>query len=103
MADFKPVHPGEILMEEFMEPLGLSRNKLSQALCIPAQRVGQIVKGQRAVTVDTAVRLARFFGTTPEFWLNMQQHYDLETAKDTGLMEQADREVRTCEDMRICV
>lgn len=103
MADFSPVHPGEILLEEFMEPLNISRNKLAIALCVPAQRIGQIVKGQRSITVDTAMRLAKFFGTTPHYWLNLQQRYDLEVAKDDNLPARIDREVRTCEEMRFCV
>lgn len=102
MADFSPVHPGEILLEEFMEPLGLSRNKLATALCVPAQRIGQVVKGQRSITVDTAMRLAKFFGTTPQFWLNIQQRYDLEVAKDDQLVVRIDREVRTCEELHFC-
>jgi len=103
MADFSPVHPGEILLEECMEPLEISRNKLANALCVPAQRIGQIVKGQRSITVDTAMRLAKFFGTTPHYWLNLQQRYDLEIAKDDNLAARIDREVRTCEEMRFCV
>ncbi|WP_264983649.1 HigA family addiction module antitoxin [Pseudodesulfovibrio portus] len=102
MANLAPIHPGEILLEEFMAPLGLSRNKLSQALCIPAQRVGQIVMGHRGITVDTAIRLAHFFGTTPEFWLNLQQRYDLESAKEGALIERVEREVRTCEELQLC-
>lgn len=102
MADFGPIHPGEILLEEFMEPFGLSRNKLAAALCIPAQRIGQVVKGQRAITVDTAMRLAKFFDTTPQFWLNLQQRYDLEIAKDNQLTLRIEREVRTCKELHIC-
>jgi len=102
MADFGPIHPGEILLEEFMEPLGLSRNKLAAALCIPAQRIGQIVKAQRSITVDTAMRLAKFFDTTPQFWLNLQQRYDIEMAKDEHLELRIEREVRTCKELRFC-
>ncbi|WP_432736458.1 HigA family addiction module antitoxin [Maridesulfovibrio sp. FT414] len=103
MADFSPIHPGEILLEEFMEPYELSRNKLAAALCIPAQRIGQIVKGQRAITVDTALRLAKFFETTPQFWLNLQLRYDLEVAKDEKLELRIEREVRTCKELHFCV
>jgi addiction module HigA family antidote len=103
MSDFSPVHPGEILLEEFMEPLNISRTKLAIALCVPAQRIGQIVKGQRSITIDTAMRLAKFFGTTPQFWLNLQQRYDLEIVRDDDLASRIDREVRTCEEMQICI
>jgi antitoxin HigA-1 len=77
-----PVHPGDVLREDFLKPLGMSVNKLSLSLGVPATRMGEIVNGRRAITSDTALRLARFFGTTPEFWLNMQTGYELETAKD---------------------
>ena len=66
-----PVHPGEILLEEFLKPLGISQNRLGRDLNIPAQRVNDIVRGTRAVTVDTALRLARYFKTTPQSWLNL--------------------------------
>lgn len=102
MADLPPIHPGEILLEEFMEPYGISRNRLSLMLCISAPRVGQIVKGDRSITVDTAARLAKCFGTTPQFWLNLQQRYDLEMAEDNDTLAQIDREVRTCKEMRLC-
>ena len=74
-------HPGEVLGEEFLKPLGLSVNALAIALRVPATRIGAIVKGERAVTADTALRLARFFGTSPEFWVNMQAMYDLTRAR----------------------
>lgn len=74
-------HPGEILGEEFLKPLGLSVNALAIALRVPATRIGAIVKGERAVTADTALRLARFFGTSPEFWVNLQAMHDLTKAR----------------------
>jgi addiction module HigA family antidote len=74
-------HPGEVLSEEFLKPLGLSVNALAMELRVPATRVGAIVKGERAVTADTALRLARFFGTSPEFWMNMQAMHDLTKAR----------------------
>jgi antitoxin HigA-1 len=74
-------HPGEVLSEEFLHPLGLSVNALAMALRVPATRIGAIVKGERAVTADTALRLARFFGTSPEFWMNLQAMYDLTKAR----------------------
>jgi addiction module HigA family antidote len=78
----KPIHPGEILNAEFLEPLGLSQYRLAQQTGMPADRVARLVKGTRTFTADTALRLARFFGTTPEFWMNLQARYDLETAID---------------------
>src|SRR4029077_19678779 len=74
-------HPGEILSEEFLKPLGLSVNALALALRVPATRMGAIVKGERSVTADTALRLARFFGTSPEFWVSMQATHDLTKAR----------------------
>jgi addiction module HigA family antidote len=74
-------HPGEILDEEFLRPLGMSVNALAMALRVPATRIGAIVKGERSVTADTALRLARFFATSPEFWMNLQAMYDLTKAR----------------------
>jgi addiction module HigA family antidote len=72
-----PTSPGEILAEEFMEPLQISQNALARALDVPARRINQIVHGKRAISTRTALLLARYFGTTPEFWINLQTHYDL--------------------------
>jgi addiction module HigA family antidote len=78
-------HPGEMLSEEFLAPLGMSVNALAMALRVPATRIGAIVKGERSVTADTALRLARFFGTSPEFWVNLQAMHDLtKTRRDSG-------------------
>lgn len=77
-----PIHPGEILLEEFLKPLGISMNKLAEELHVPANRITQIVKGDRSITGETALRLARYFGTSPEFWLGMQKDYDLQVARD---------------------
>ena len=86
-------HPGEVLAEEFLKPLGLSGNALAIALRVPATRIGAIVKGERAVTADTALRLARFFGTSPEFWVNLQGMHDLTKARqDSG--KAIERDVR---------
>ena len=74
-------HPGEILHEEFLKPLGMSVNALAIALRVPATRIGAVVKGERAVTADTALRLARFYGTSPEFWMNLQAMHDLTKAR----------------------
>jgi len=77
-----PIHPGEILLEEFLKPLGMSMNKLAVQLHVPANRITQIVEGRRSVSGETALRLARYFGTSPEFWLGMQKDYDLQVARD---------------------
>ncbi|WP_456391649.1 HigA family addiction module antitoxin [Nitratifractor sp.] len=82
MNKIEPIHPGEILKEEFMEPLSLSQNSLAKALHVSPRRINEIVNARRAVTADTALRLARFFGNSPEFWMNLQNRYDLEKAKD---------------------
>jgi addiction module HigA family antidote len=82
VSRMRPVHPGEILREEYLKPLGLSANALAQVIHVPANRVSAIVAGRRAVTTDTALRLARAFGTTPEVWLNLQQTYELRLAEE---------------------
>ncbi len=92
-----PPHPGEILLEEYLKPLNLSQNKLGRDLGIPAQRVNVIVRAQRAITVDTALRLAKYFKTSPQFWLNLQNHYDLEMAQESHLTDQINKEVRPLE------
>ncbi len=76
-------HPGEILLEEFLKPAGLSQNKLAMELRVPSHRVNEIVHGRRSITADSALRLARFFGTTPDFWLNLQTIYDLTEARES--------------------
>jgi addiction module HigA family antidote len=76
-----PIHPGEILREELMVPLGLSINGLARALRVPVTRIGDIVHERRGISADTALRLARYFGSTPQFWLNLQSHYDLQIAE----------------------
>jgi antitoxin HigA-1 len=78
-----PLHPGEILQEEFLGPLGLSQNKLAMALHVPARRINEIVLGKRRVTADTALRLARYFGMSPQFWLGLQMDYELDVAEDS--------------------
>jgi antitoxin HigA-1 len=77
-----PIHPGEILHEEFLKPLGLSQYRLAKGISVPPRRINEIVHGKRAVTANTALRLARFFGTSDRFWLNLQTRFDLETEKD---------------------
>ena len=78
----EPVHPGEILFEEFLKPLGLSQNKLALDIRVPARRINEIVLGKRRITSDTALRLARYFNMSPEFWLGLQMDYDLDMAAD---------------------
>ncbi len=77
-----PIHPGELLLEEFLKPLGMSQYRLAKGIAVPPRRVNEIVHGKRSITADTALRLARFFGTTERFWLNLQVRYDLEVEKD---------------------
>lgn len=89
----RPVHPGEILREEFMRPLGLNPHKLSLALRVSAPAVYEIVAGERAISTEMALRLAQYFGTTPEFWLNLQTRYDLQVARDRDATR-VEREVR---------
>lgn len=78
----QPVHPGEVLFEDFLVPLGLSQYRLAHDLSVPPRRINEIVHGKRAVTADTALRLARYFGTSERFWLNLQARYDLEVERD---------------------
>lgn len=91
-----PLHPGEILLEEFLKPLDMSQNKLALQLRVPARRINEIVLGKRRITADTALRLARFFGNSAEFWLGLQTDYDLDLAQDE-LAEQIEREVAILE------
>jgi antitoxin HigA-1 len=86
------VHPGEVLLEEFLEPMGLSQYRLAKDISVPPRRINEIVHGKRAVTAGTALRLARYFGTTPRFWLNLQAQYDLDIEADR-LGDRLDREV----------
>ena len=74
----KPIHPGEILKTEFLEPMGLSQNKLAKEIGVPPRRINEIIHGKRAITADTALRFSKFFGTTAQFWLNLQAHYELD-------------------------
>ena len=77
-----PIHPGEVLASEFLEPLGLTQYRLAKSLKVPARRINEIVHGTRAISADTALRLARFFGTSDRFWLNLQAAYDLDVERD---------------------
>lgn len=88
-----PIHPGEVLIEDFMKPLGLTQYRLAQDIGVSPIRISQIVHGERSITVDTAMRLARYFGTSASVWLRLQVRYDLEVA-ETGLSERIQREVK---------
>jgi addiction module HigA family antidote len=88
-----PVHPGEVLLEEFLKPLELSQNRLAIEISVDARRINEIVLRKRSVTADTALRLARFFNTSPQFWMGLQSQYDLDVAEDE-LEGKLDREVR---------
>jgi len=87
-------HPGEVLLEEFLKPMGLSQNRLALDIGVHARRINEIVLGKRRITADTALRLARYFGTSAQFWLGLQTDYDLDEAADT-LGDRLEREVRT--------
>jgi antitoxin HigA-1 len=87
-----PIHPGEILLEEFLRPMGLSQYRLAKDIHVPPRRVNEIVQGKRAITPDTALRLSRYFGQSERFWMNLQSRYDLETEKDR-LADRLEREV----------
>lgn len=82
-----PIHPGEILFEEFIEPFGITQHRLAVAIGVPPRRINEIVHGKRAITADTALRLARYFGNSEEFWTNLQSHYDLEIARASRVRE----------------
>ncbi len=88
-----PIHPGEVLVEEFLKPMGLSQNRLALSIGVHPRRINEIVLGKRAVTADTALRLARYFGTSAKFWLGLQTDYDLDLAED-HLGDRLAREVR---------
>jgi addiction module HigA family antidote len=92
----KPVHPGEILREEFMKPLGLSMNKMAMDLRVPVTRIAEIVAERRSVTADSALRFARYFKNSPTFWMNLQSRYDLEVAEDE-IAAKVERDVQPLE------
>jgi addiction module HigA family antidote len=80
--DLGPIHPGEILLEEFLKPMGISQYRLAKDIHVDPRRINEIVLGRRAISADTALRLSRYFGSSERFWLNLQAHYDLEVQKD---------------------
>jgi len=91
--DFPPVHPGEILLEEFLKPMGISQYRLAESIRVPARRINEIVLEKRGITADTALRLSRFFGNSAQFWMNLQTRYELESARDLSASS-INREVR---------
>ncbi len=95
--DLSPVHPGEILLEDFLKPMGITRYRLAKSIGVPQRRIDEICAGTRAVTADTALRLARFFGTDAQSWMNLQTQYDLEVAESTSA-ERIAREVTPLKD-----
>jgi addiction module HigA family antidote len=88
-----PIHPGEILLEEFLKPMGISQYRLAKDISVPPRRINEIVHGKRAITPDTALRLSRYFGLSERFWINLQARYDLEVEKDR-LQDRLEREVQ---------
>jgi len=95
--DLPPVHPGEILFEDFLNPMEITRYRLAKSIGVPQRRVDEICAGKRAITADTAMRLARFFGTDAQSWMNLQAAYDLEVA-EMSLAERIEREVKPLKD-----
>jgi len=89
-----PIHPGEILMEEFLQPMGITQYRLAKDISVPPRRINEIVHGKRSITADTALRLGRFFSMSPQFWLNLQTRYDLEVTEDF-LEDRLDEEVHS--------
>ncbi|MBW2331663.1 MAG: HigA family addiction module antidote protein [Deltaproteobacteria bacterium] len=94
-----PIHPGEILLEEFLRPMGISQYRLAKDISVSPRRINEIVHGKRAITADTALRLGRFFGMSPQFWLNIQSRYDLEVAEDL-LEDRLSKEVHALNSKR---
>lgn len=92
--ELEPIHPGEILLEEFLKPMGISQYQLAKDINVDPRRINAIVHGKRAITADTALRLSRYFGTSERFWLNLQAHYDLEVQKDE-LGDRLEKEVKS--------
>jgi len=92
-----PIHPGEILLEEFLNPMGISQNRLALDIGVPARRINEIVLGKRRVTADTALRLGKYFGMSPQFWLGLQMDYDLDIAEDK-LEKRLNKEVHVYKD-----
>lgn len=96
--DMAPIHPGTILLEEFLQPMGISQYRLAKDTSVPARRINEIVHGKRAISADTALRLGRFFNMSPQFWMNLQSRYDLEVAED-NLAGKLEKEVHSYQDV----
>ena len=94
MKRLPPIHPGEVLLDEFLKPMEISQYRLAKDISVPPRRINEIVHGTRSITADTALRLGRYFGVSPQFWLNLQAHYDLEVQRDK-LGSRLKREVHT--------
>ncbi len=95
--DIPPIHPGEILMEDFLKPMGITRYRLAKSIGVSQRRIGEIISGKRSITADTALRLARFFGTDAQSWMNLQTHYDLAVTEES-ISDRLDREIiDTCD------
>ncbi len=92
--ELPPIHPGEILIEEFLDPMGITQYRLAKDISVDPRRINEIVHGQRSITADTAFRLGRYFGMSPQFWLNLQSHYDLEIL-DMESGDQIEKEVKS--------
>jgi addiction module HigA family antidote len=99
ISKLSPIHPGEVLLEEFIKPMNLSQNRLAIDIGVDARRINEIVLGKRAITADTALRLSRFFSNSPQFWMGLQTQYDLDIAEDQ-LGRRLEREVRPLEMVR---
>ena len=95
MKKMDPIHPGEILLEEFLKPMGLSQYRVAKDTGVPPRRINEIVHGKRAITADTALRLGRYFRTSPQFWMNLQTHFDLEVQADR-IGKRLEDEVQVC-------
>jgi len=93
LKKMSPLHPGEILLEEFLKPMNLSQNRVALDIRVPARRINEIVHGKRRITADTALRLAKYFSMSPQFWLGLQMDYDLDVAQDQ-LADHLDQEIR---------
>ena len=98
MRDYPPIHPGEILLEEFLIPMEISQYRLAKDIGVPAMRINKIIRGERGISADTALRLARYFGMSVEFWTGIQTHYEVETAK-MELADRLEREVKVFEQI----
>lgn len=95
-----PIHPGEILLEEFLNPMGITQHRLAKDINVPARRINEIVHGKRAITANTALRLSKYFNMSPQFWINLQSHYDLEM-EIANISEELEREVKVFESANL--